>query len=456
MGANSFNLRLRKYSLGLATGIWGLGMDFAEWRRVAGTDLLPGRNPNEASRRDGANLDKSDPLYDLLFVEFDDQGRPFVPTAVDDAMAHVEAVAAEADPIVLVFVHGWKHSARDSDDNVRSFRRLLHAHAHAEFLVPRREGCRRRVVGLYVGWRGLTWHWLNIVQNLTFWGRKEGALRVALDSVRELFARLRKFRLSGARPEGSGPRLVIAGHSFGGLIVFSAVAEYLIESVAVPKDVLDPVAPFGDLTILVNPAFEAARYHPLHSILANRRFSSQQQVPVFISVTAENDWATGLAFPAGRMIGWNGSTKGPRQRATNVKTMGHVPWMRTHELSAPGLPAGQARHKLIETIPLTDEERRAVRTREDAAFRARVDTEVGADGLLLPGWSRTYSSGAVLRQVQPKPEPREAGIAPNCPFWVVRAKKEVVDGHNGIFRTVFLDFLRQVLDDVVRTPTAPR
>jgi hypothetical protein len=271
-------------------------MDFAEWRRLAGTDLLPGRNPNEASRRDGANFDKSDPLYDLLFVEFDDQGRPFVPTAVDDAMAHLEAVAAGADPIIVVFVHGWKHSARDSDDNVRSFRRLLHAHAHAEFLVPRQEGCRRRVVGLYVGWRGLTWHWLNVVQNLTFWGRKEGALRVALDSVRELFARLRNYRLSEARPEGSGPRLVIAGH--------------------------------------------------------------------------------------------------------------------------------------------------------------RVETEVDADGLLLAGWSRTYSSGAVLRQVQPKPEPHEAGIAPNCPFWVVRAKKEVVDGHNGIFRTVFLDFLRQVLDDVVRTPTA--
>lgn len=428
-------------------------MDFAEWGRLASADLVPGLNPNEASRRPGATLDQSDPLYDLLFVEFDDQGRPFVPTAVDDAMAHLAAVAAEADPLIVVFVHGWKHGARDSDDNVKSFRRLLHAHAHAELLVPGQNGRRRRVVGLYVGWRGLTWHWLNILQNVTFWGRKEGALRVALDSVRELFARLRKFRLSEARPDGSGPRLVIAGHSFGGLIVFSAVAEYLIESVAVPKDVLDPVAPFGDLTILVNPAFEAARYHPLHSILANRRFSTQQQVPVFMSVTAENDWATGIAFPAGRMIGWNGATKGPRECSTNFKTMGHVPWMRTHELSAPGLRAGQARHKLIETTQLTDEERLAVRTREDAAFRAFVATEVDENGLLKAGWSRAYSSGALLRQVQPKPAPGEAGIAPNCPFWVVRATKEVVDGHNGIFRTVFLDFLRQVLDDVVRAPT---
>jgi hypothetical protein len=232
--------------------------------------------------------------------------------------------------------------------------------------------------------------------------------------------------------------------------VFSAVAEYLIESVAVPKDVLDPVAPFGDLTILVNPAFEAARYHPLHSILANRRFPSQQQVPVFMSVTAENDWATGLAFPAGRTIGWYGSTRGPRERATNFRTMGHVPWMQTHELSAPGLPAAQARQKLIDTPPLTSEARRAVRAGETATSRSFLESEVDAGGMLKPGWSRSYSSGAKLQQVPPEPAPGEAGIAPNCPFWVVQAKKEVVDGHSGIFRTVFLDFLRQVLDEVVR------
>ena len=362
-------------------------------------------------------------------------------------MAHVEAVHADADPFIIVFTHGWKHSAADDDANVVAVRRLLHAAAHTEQLRPA-DGRARRIVGLYIGWRGLTLHWLGLLETVTFWGRKGAALRVALGSVREVFARLRRFRVdAGLQRKGSGTRLVLVGHSFGGLIVHAAVAEYLVESVAAPGT--DPVAPFGDLTVLVNPAFEAARYHPLHSVVARRRFAPRQP-PVFISLTASNDAATGAAFPIGRLLDpWRGPSIGKREHDATLDTMGHVLWMQTHEitLGKARLPAGiPPDHK----THLDDAERQRVLDQEDADFRAFVRDKADADGHLLPGWSRQYTWGALLREVRPQPGEDETGIVPDNPFWVVRAAPEIIDGHGGIFGDAFLDFLRQVIDDVMR------
>jgi pimeloyl-ACP methyl ester carboxylesterase len=97
---------------------------------------------------------------------------------------------------------------------------VLQQTADAEAAV----GSNRHVIGIFVGWRGLSFYagWLT---NLTFWNRKTAALRVALGSVRELFARLRRFRES----HDSDSTLVIVGHSFGGLVVFSALAQSLVE-----------------------------------------------------------------------------------------------------------------------------------------------------------------------------------------------------------------------------------
>lgn len=417
-------------------------------------DLVPGINPNRAARAPERWLDQSDPSYDLLFVEFDDQGQPFDGAAIEKAMGHIHSVAVTADPFVVVFVHGWKHGARDDDDNVVSLRRLLHANAHTEALRPAPDR-PRRVIGLYVGWRGLSLHWLDLLQNVTFWGRKEAALRVALGSVRELFARLRRFRQSSSTNRTvAGSRLVLVGHSFGGLVVYAAVAEYLIESVAVPDEAIDLVVPFGDLTILVNPAFEASRYHPLHAILARRRFAPHQ-VPVFLSITASNDWATGLVFPLGRLVSfYTGRSRDTREHVANYETMGHVLWMQTHDLSFEEAASPAASTRLTATKPLDDDERRSRLAAEDADYQAFRHGQTGTDGHLMPGWSRRYTSGALLRQTRPEPDAGEPGLTPDNPFWTVRASPDIVNGHNGIFRLVFLDFLRQVLDDTFRASSS--
>jgi hypothetical protein len=276
--------------------------------------------PSSISRMNG---------YTLSIVEFDDQGRCY-----DRAqMASLAAELASLDSrnaIVVVFVHGWKHDGRSDDDNLVHFQGVLaKVAAEAGQSGP-------AVLGVFVAWRGLSLYGLGL-DNITFWDRKQAGLRVSVGAPRELFGRLRQFRRDGLHRDGA-PLLVIIGHSFGGMIVYSALAQSLIEAAATQAGHVVPS--FADLVLLVNPAFEAVRYLPVHDLVKERgqgSFATNQE-PLFVSVTATNDWATGLAFPAGMAINRiEESTRGDEEKQALIRTMGHVRWMRTHELSSGGL-----------------------------------------------------------------------------------------------------------------------
>jgi pimeloyl-ACP methyl ester carboxylesterase len=231
--------------------------------------------------------------YTRVVVEFDDQGCLFENSREMEVLRE-ELVRLDGQrAIIMVFVHGWKHNASPLDSNLSSFDEVLAQTARAEALT---EGdTKRPVLGVFLGWRGLSFYagWFT---NLTFWNRKTAALRVALGSTRELLARLRYYR----RQQRDEATLVIVGHSFGGLIVYSALAQSLIEAAAFDEKG-KAVPSFADLVLLVNPAFEAARYLPIYSLVKKRR-GFQRQPPVFISVTSRNDDATKRAFPVGAWI----------------------------------------------------------------------------------------------------------------------------------------------------------
>jgi hypothetical protein len=107
--------------------------------------------------------------------------------------------------------------------------------------------------------------------------------------------------------------------------------------------------------------------------------------------------------------------------------MGHLPWLITHRLSCT---------KTCDSAPykgtgpdLWDKERQDFK---------KFNEEFRPDGHLKPKWKREYTSGAILEHLSGNPD---------NPFWTIQATPDVVDGHSGIFRPVFLDFLRQVCDD---------
>lgn len=373
------------------------------------------------------------PEYALAFVEFDDQGWFYDPSQVL-ALFHYLASLADTHVVIKVFIHGWKHNASEHDLNVCSFKALLQDTYRSEMA---RSGAQRRIVGVYVGWRGAQLS-LPVIEEATFWTRKSAALRVALGSTRELLARLRRFQRdkNGANQDDpNGTRLILLGHSFGGLILFSAVAEYLMESAARSDERI--VKPFGDLVILINPAFEATRYWPVYSVISGRKFREWQR-SAFLAITAENDRATGWAFPLGRYVSTAlESHRTQEQRKANVNTMGHMPKLKTHHLSANEHGRSRERQKHHYEAPRVTPDQIMEEGEEFRAFNRQYRPE----GHLQNGWKRTYTAGAVLQHVAEDPD---------IPYWVVSATSDVVNGHNGIFKHVFLDFIRQLVDDRLR------
>ena len=359
--------------------------------------------------------------YTLLVVEFDDQGLAY-------EAAQMRAMQAELgrlqglNAIILVFVHGWKHNARPLDPNLASFELILQQTARAEQAA--RPEDRRPVLGVFVGWRGLSCYagWLT---NLTFWNRKTAALRVALGSVRELFGRLRNHRRNNP-----GSVLIVAGHSFGGLVVFSALAQSLIE-IATFDTATRTEPSFANLVLLVNPAFEAVRYLPIHLLVDGRQF--QRQPPVLVSVTAKNDDATGKLFKFGARLGsFYEHTRNRMQRKALIHTMGHLDWMRTHSLIAePG--RGHAEIRPCRTRAGRQRDRRRVCA--PSGTRQTLPTRSGGRvGAALPG----------RRDPDPSGETSEQSILgrPGQP--------EVINGHNGIFGDVFLGFVRKLVAEQLR------
>ena len=100
-------------------------------------------------------------------------------------------------------------------------------------------GTPRRVVGVYVGWRGGTIRTRGVKQ-LTFWGRKHTAHVVGDNgAVTAVIERLRAMVDKSRHSQGAGPSksafdttsLVFVGHSFGAALLYSAVATSLNGSV---------------------------------------------------------------------------------------------------------------------------------------------------------------------------------------------------------------------------------
>lgn len=432
-------------------------------------DACHARYTEEIVRTCGDNSIEEHRDYTLGFVEFDDLGISYQPKQMDRLLQRVRDEAA--DPMTLVvFVHGWRHNASADDSNVDGLRDLLHQLAKSEEQAMGESRPKRKVFGIYVGWRGRSLQGPALWEYASFWDRKAVATHVAQGSVRELFAELRLLRnaknASNADSAHSAPmRMIIIGHSFGGLVVYHAVSQYLLESVVeYDPQAHDPqVRAFGDLVVLVNPAFEASRYDPLHAITARRTYQTKQR-PVFIAVTAENDAATGKAFPTGRFLNTVfESERTDRGRQANKKTVGHLPRYRTHVLRhCPNVCEGKEESPTLKGACRCEDLTSAPAAQNPLFCNERDETTAfenewrdSPEGGLRKNWVRHFCGGAVLTHVthsiEKNGEDLEDGekYDPNNPFWIVSADPGIIDGHNGISKPAFTEFLRQIFNEAV-------
>lgn len=249
--------------------------------------------------------------YTLGFVEFDDQGQLRDRNQMQSVLDTYYKLTSGNDVLLIVFVHGWHHSAEPGDENIQRFRELLVRLSRAEHTNARQHALRaRKVLGVYLGWRGdsISIPYLN---GITFWDRKNTAHTVGLQGVTEVLLKLEEIvnvkgamELAGKKPVNS--RLVVIGHSFGGAVVYTSLQQVLADRFIgsrVGKAYVGDAGGYGDLVVLVNPAFEATRFATLFDISQEgcRRYA-HTQLPKLVILTSKKDYATKYVFPFGRFF----------------------------------------------------------------------------------------------------------------------------------------------------------
>ena len=237
--------------------------------------------------------------YSLATVEIDDQGQLLKREQLDFVVNKLER---EPSALIIVYIHGWHHNAQGETDNeyedmnIQNFRNQLAIISTGE----NKNSNPRKVFGVYIGWRGdsIELEGLNVA---TFWDRKNTAEEVGNLALTEILLRLEDIR--DKKPKS---RLVVVGHSFGGAAVFRATAQIFADRFLKKhdngnyKNASNVREGFGDLVVLINPAFEALRYAPLYEIAQSDCIDNPEQKPILAILTSEGDWATGNLFPIGR------------------------------------------------------------------------------------------------------------------------------------------------------------
>ncbi len=388
--------------------------------------------------------------YLLGFVEFDDQGQLWSRRQMRDVIDDINLQASENDVLMIVFVHGWKHSAAPEDGNIDEFRDILKRISALESRVAdQSKKTARKVIGVYLGWRGASIT-APFLEELTFWDRKATAQKVGHGAVAEVLIRLELVKKtkdaqvrdslrsrvpSASNDAKSRTRLVVIGHSFGGALVFSAVAPLLEDRFVLTREADEGAAGdargFGDLVVLINPAFEANLYAPLSDMTTERRSYFNTQRPVLAVLTSEADDATRVAFPLGRSFSTflevervvtranpvSGEDESIDQGQGNITAVGHFTPYRTHYLRPVPMPQNRMQPTMAEEMTMLSDVSKA--------------WEKDAPGHVI------RFHGSVLE--------RTSNSVGRNPYLIVQVNKDLIPNHNDIYDPRVTTFLRQLI-----------
>jgi hypothetical protein len=401
------------------------------------------------------------PTFDLAFVEFDDQGRLWNLDQVGSLKRTLASAVERADGGgvgVVVFAHGWEHDARVCDDFVACFRSLLAVIASDTAAAADVVGSPPpRIVGVYLGWRGRSIVFPGAGQ-LTFWPRKRTAERIGSGELVEVLEYLDVF----THQESDAGRLAslsVIGHSFGGTMVYTALSNTLKARLvdALERHERDPsdesvVHGFGDLVVLVNPAFEASAFASLHDLGVALGDSSPRQSPVLVVVSSESDTPNRVWFRAGRGVQTFFQAAGPRSEGKLLTVaVGSYEPFRTHRVEANAPPASHAHACRVTdcncVLPIDDPSADEVAAVGEFLKTRRFSPPWGGE----EGRKRC-DAGLALGAARLTCLP---GISPTRPVWSVYATDDVVRGHSGFFTRPFLDFIRHLILGALSGATTP-
>jgi hypothetical protein len=226
-------------------------------------------------------------------------------------------------------------------------------------------------------------------------------------------------------------KLVVVGHSFGGAAVFSAVSSYikavsverLAEETLLGGPMPEKITGFGDSVVLVNPAFEALLYDDFDYLANNIKAYRNNQHVVLMIVGADNDRATGILFPIGQALKRMRERRQRGQFRKICTSVSNYPEFATHRLRPRNKNAREGNRRLTEPAVSLSE--------------WRMPDQQGA---LANDWLRYVpaSRGWNIESVR-------KDLPQHYCFMVIESVERLVDGHNGIFTKLFVEFLRDFL-----------
>jgi hypothetical protein len=422
--------------------------------------------------------------FSVGVVEFTDEG--FVNRAqYDQVLQHVRDEMNDSSSrgtLLIVFAHGWHHSCRTCDRDIACFRRIMDEMADAESF---HQG--RRVVGVYLGWRGASL--LGKWNALTLWNRKQVAEHIGRTGAKEVLSDLHAEWLS--RRRSTRPvRMITVGHSLGGAMVFSAVKGKLSGNA---DDIIRPGqagtlritraeqsrveawptgrkarrARFGDLVVLVNPAIEAAEYTAFDDDLqgaANEKIVDRgqefpdDQLPILITIASKADTAVGRLFPAARWLSLANLPRNAEVLARRSERIGlgrYEPHI-THHLEYGILEQDDT----ITPHPrdkVTDQKQPGCECTKEWGGHAEVNggapvaVPVRDDALpirTLDDQKWPSNDGKSVMRFRLTEARRKRGWDVRSPYLVISADAGVINEHSDIFNPVFVTFLAEYLGGI--------
>lgn len=237
------------------------------------------------------------PLFEIDFLEFSERGNAFDARRADFVKSRIRDYARDiAGVVVIVFVHGWNNNARANNGNVREFRNAL-----ATFTKNYQSSIDgRKVVGLYVGWRGAVTA-LPGVSLLTFWDRKSVAEEIGKGGFTDLVLELEQY--DAEQPQRN--ILLVVGHSFGGAMLLSAYSELLLSRVKMlaRHGSLPPQIPVADLLLLLNPAIQANDLFAVKEAIVKHQPWPEHTKQLMTVMSTRADRLTHWAFSLGQFFG---------------------------------------------------------------------------------------------------------------------------------------------------------
>jgi hypothetical protein len=441
----------------------------------------------------------------LAFLEFDEfgeawektpTGRPTQLNAVRELIRRAKVEDPMGQPLILTFIHGWKHNSSDGgkksgadDSNVIGLASTLN-----ELAANQYQG--HVVIGIYISWRGglISPYW-PVAQQFTYWNREATAIRVGNTSLTEALieisdaahagvkcdpgdacpsnpacSRAQAMTLSeqsSAADQSCSPILLFVGHSFGALVMERAISQAMVTRLerqyseeearrnAVQANAMAAAAPAADtpiefvplanLIIFVNSAAAATESKQMMDYLASSKFTygpaggtPRKDQPLFLSVTSESDSATGVFLKVGHAVPWLGYKFNGSLRSGAAQTGATTSYARACFEPATGVPSvrfdlSQGDYYLTTTAHRQELWSHSVTPRPTTG---RLDDLHCTPANSAPGLYTTCRIGQLDYDVKPI-----AGRCNGTPYWVIQVQKEIVPDHNTIFTDRLIAFL---------------